>query len=215
MMNKIFHNLILDSVVCIYLDDILIFTKSKEEHDHITHMVLECLWQHKLYLCFDKCKFAKTCIEYLGVIISQNHVKMDLVQIAGMAEWPTPKSKKEVQLFVSFINFTDILLLISCSMLIHYLTSPRRMSCLSGVLPKISLFKELKHMVMSTPVLVMLHSKQPYCVEADGSGVTTGAVLLQLNCEDEKWHLVAFQSKSLSVVERNYEIHDIEMLAII
>jgi hypothetical protein len=104
MMNKIFHDLILDSIVCIYLNDILISTNSKEEHDHITHMVLECLWQHKLYLCFDKCEFAKTCIEYLGIIILQNHVEMDPVKIAGVLEWPTPKNKKEVQSFVGFIN---------------------------------------------------------------------------------------------------------------
>jgi hypothetical protein len=61
----------------------------------------------------------------------------------------------------------------------------------------------------------MLDSEQPYCVEADGSGVATGAVLSQLSHEDEKWHPVAFQSKSLSAVERNYEIHDTEMLAIV
>jgi hypothetical protein len=68
-------------------------------------MVLECLWQHKLYLHFDKCKFLKTHIEYLSIIILQNHVEMDLVKIAGMAEWPTPRSKKEVQSFIGFINF--------------------------------------------------------------------------------------------------------------
>jgi hypothetical protein len=70
-------------------------------------------------------------------------------------------------------------------------------------------------MVMSALVLVMPDSEQPYHVEADGSGVTTGAVLSQLNHEDEKWHLVTFQSKSLSTVERNYEIHNMEMLAIV
>jgi hypothetical protein len=61
----------------------------------------------------------------------------------------------------------------------------------------------------------MPDSEQPYRVEADGSGVATGAVLSQLNREDEKWHPVAFQSKCLSMVERNYEIHDMEMLAIV
>jgi hypothetical protein len=61
----------------------------------------------------------------------------------------------------------------------------------------------------------MPDSEQLYSVEADGSGVATGAILLQLNHEDEKWHPVAFQSKSLSTVERNYEIHNMEMLAII
>jgi hypothetical protein len=55
MMNEIFHDLILDNVICIYLDDILIFTKSKEEHDRITCMVLEHLRQHKPYLHFNKC----------------------------------------------------------------------------------------------------------------------------------------------------------------
>jgi hypothetical protein len=76
-------------------------------------------------------------------------------------------------------------------------------------------FKELKCTVMSVPVLVMPDSEQPYRVEAEGSGVTTGPVLSQLSCEDKKWHPVTFQSKSLSAVERNYEIHNTEMLAII
>ena len=56
---------------------------------------------------------------------------------------------------------------------------------------------------------------QPYRVQADGSGIATGAVLEQLSREDNKWHPIAFLSKSLSPVERNYEIHDTEMLAII
>jgi hypothetical protein len=70
-------------------------------------------------------------------------------------------------------------------------------------------------MVTSTLILIMPDSEQPYCVEADGSGVATGAVLSQLNCEDKKWYPVAFQSKSLSAVERNYMIHNTEMLTII
>src|SRR5215510_8677506 len=70
-------------------------------------------------------------------------------------------------------------------------------------------------MVTSTPVLVMPDSEQQYRVEADGSGVVMGAILSQLNCKDGKWHPVAFQSKSLSAVERNYEIHNTEMLAIV
>ena len=57
--------------------------------------------------------------------------------------------------------------------------------------------------------------EHPYCIEADSSGVATGAILSQLSPEDDKWHLVAFSSKSLSAVECNYKIHDMEMLTIV
>jgi len=76
-----------------------------EEHRKITRRVLELLEKHKLYLRPNKCKFEKTTINYLRVIISHNSVTMDLVKIAGFTEWPTPTNKKEVQSFLRFTNF--------------------------------------------------------------------------------------------------------------
>jgi len=66
---------------------------------------MDWLRENKLYLCNEKCKFEKECIEYLAVIISHNKVKMDPVKVAGVGKWPMLTCKKEVQLFVSFINF--------------------------------------------------------------------------------------------------------------
>jgi hypothetical protein len=173
------------------------------------------LREHKLYLRYDKCEFAKSRIEYLGVIISQNHVEMDPVKIAGVAEWPTPTSKKEVQSFVGFVNFYRRFI---ADFSLHarplFDLTKKDVPFVWGTREDFA-FVELKRMVTSAPVLVMPDSEQPYRVEADGSGVATGAVLSQLSREDEKWHPVAFQSKSLSAVERNYEIHDTEMLAIV
>jgi hypothetical protein len=103
MMNKIFQDLITEGVVSMYLDNILIFTNSLEEHGWITCLVLDCMHEHKLYLRPEKCEFEKTRIEYLGIIISHNKVEMD--QIAGVADWSTPSNKKEVQSFVGFVNF--------------------------------------------------------------------------------------------------------------
>jgi hypothetical protein len=105
MMNIIFQDLISEGVVCVYLDDILIFTKTIEEHRWITHIVLEWLREHKLFLQVDKCKFKRTTIEYLGLIISEGRVEMDPVKVAGVAKWPVPKNKKEVQQFLGFTNF--------------------------------------------------------------------------------------------------------------
>src|SRR3979490_3556350 len=70
-------------------------------------------------------------------------------------------------------------------------------------------------LVSSAPIPALPDSDLPYRLKADASGVATGAVLSQQSCEDSKWHPVSFLSKALSPVERNYEIHDVEMLAII
>jgi hypothetical protein len=105
MMNEIFQDLITEGVVSVYLNDILIFTNSLEKQRRITCLVLDYMREHKLYLCPEKCEFEKTKIEYLGVIISHNKVEMDPVKITGVADWPMPSNKKEVQSFVSFVNF--------------------------------------------------------------------------------------------------------------
>jgi hypothetical protein len=89
--------------------------------------------EHKLYLQPEKCEFKKTQIEYLGVIILHNKVEMDLVKVAGVADWPTPTNKKEVQSFVGFINFYHQFIpgfshharaLFDLTMLVHCLISP-------------------------------------------------------------------------------------------
>ena len=73
----------------------------------------------------------------------------------------------------------------------------------------------LKGKVTSIPILALPDNSKPFCIEADSSDFATGAVLSQPNSDDNKWHPAAFLSKSLSPVERNYEIHDKEMLAIV
>jgi hypothetical protein len=105
MMNKIFQDLITEGIISMYLDDILIFTNSFEEHHQMTCLVLDCMHKYKLYLQPDNCEFEKVRIEYLGIIISHNKVEMDPVKIAGVVDWLIPSNKKEVQSFVGFVNF--------------------------------------------------------------------------------------------------------------
>ena len=105
MMNDIFRQLIAEGVVVVYLDDILIFTETLEQHREVTKRVLKLLEENKLFLKPDKCEFEQTKVEYLGVIISYNSVKMDPVKVMGVVEWPVLNNKKEVQSFLGFINF--------------------------------------------------------------------------------------------------------------
>jgi len=68
--------------VVVYLDDILIFTKTEEEHTQAVRQVLQVLKENKLFFCPEKCKFYKQRIEYLGLVILENKVSMDLVKVA-------------------------------------------------------------------------------------------------------------------------------------
>jgi len=84
MMNDIFWNLIAEGIVVVYLDDILIFTKMEEEHTQAVRQVLQVLKENKLFLRPEKCEFYKQQIEYLGLVISENEVFMDLVKVTGV-----------------------------------------------------------------------------------------------------------------------------------
>jgi len=105
MMNDIFRDLIVEGIMVVYLDDILIFTRTEEEHAKAIRQVLQVLQEHKLFLHLEKCEFCKERIEYLGLVISENEVSMDLVKVAGVREWPTLENKTDIQAFLGFVNF--------------------------------------------------------------------------------------------------------------
>jgi hypothetical protein len=215
MMNGIFQDLITEGVVSVYLNDILIFTNSLEEHRRITCLVLDHMHEHKLYLRPEKCEFEKTRMEYLGVIISHNKVEMDPVKIVGVVDWLMPSNKKEVQSFIGFINFYQ-------RFIPGFSHHPRTLFDLTMKdvrfiwgLPQEDSFMKLKELVTSAPVLVLPNNDLLFRLEADSSSIATSVVLSQQQVDNNAWHPVAFLSKALNPVEQNYEIHNTEMLALI
>jgi len=215
MINDIFRNLIAEGIVVVYLDNILIFTKTEEEHAQAVQWVLQVLKENKLFLRPEKCEFYKQWIEYLGLVISENKVSIDPVKVAGVREWPTPENKTDVQAFLGFMNFywrfiqdfsakARPLFDLTCSEKVWMWSRKEQVA-----------FEDLRTAVTTAPVLVSSQESDPFWIEADSSDFATGAVLSQQSTTDRKWHPVAFYSKSLSSVERNYEIHNKEMLAII
>ena len=105
MMNTLFKDLIDTGKVVIYMDDILIFTESIEEHRELVAKVLQRLADNDLYAKPEKCVFEAESVEFLGMIVSHNTVSMDAVKVVGVVNWPVPRSVKEVQSFLGFGNF--------------------------------------------------------------------------------------------------------------
>jgi hypothetical protein len=140
---------------------------------------------------------------------------MDPVKIAGVADWPTPSNKKEVQSFVGFVNLYQRFIPGFSHHARAFFDLTMKDVRFIWCLPQEDSFMKLKEFINLAPVLVLPNDNLPFRLEADGSGITTGAVLSQQNVDDNVWHPVAFLSKVLNPVEQNYEIHDTEMLAII
>ena len=215
MMDRIFEDLISEGVVVVYLDDILIFTKTLDEHQKVVCHIMELLQKHGLSLKLEKCEFEKTSIEYLRVVVSQDSVKMDPAKVAGVYKWPTLSNKKEVQSFLGFTNFYWRFIEGFSHIAQPLFDLTKGDSMFKWLSEEQLAFDTLKDKITSTLILALPDNSRPYQVEADSFNFTTGAVLSQQDLEDKKWHPIAFLSKSLSLVERNYEIHNKEMLAIV
>ena len=175
---------------------------------------MEVLQKYGLSLKLEKCEFERTSVEYLGVVVSHNSVKMDPAKVAGVLEWPTPSNKKEVQSFLGFINFYRRFIEGFLHIARPLFDLTKADSAFKWSSEK-SAFDILRDRITSALILALSDNSRPYRIEADSSDFATRAILSQENPDDGKWHPVAFLSKSLSPVERNYEIPNKEMLAIV
>jgi RNase H-like domain found in reverse transcriptase len=140
-------------------------------------------------------------IEYLGLIILEGELHMDPVKVAGVTEWPTPTTKKEVQSFLGFVNFYRHFIESfshHAKPLFKLTKKDRKWSWGEG---EHQAFDEIKDQVTSSPILCFADDSKPFCIKADSSNFATGTILLQQSDDDLKWHLIAFYSKSLSAVE--------------
>ena len=96
IMDILFHGLIMSGKIVIYMNDILIFTQTMDEHRSIVRQVLQILVNNKLSLHPKKCKFYQTKVEYLRVVLSQDNVEANPTKIKEVAHWPEPQDKREV-----------------------------------------------------------------------------------------------------------------------
>ena len=162
MMNDIFKGLIDKGYVTIYMDNILIFTQTIECHLEVVSCVPDILWRHRLYLKAEKCPFECSRVKHLGLILSEGCVEMDLVKIAGVKEWPTPKNVTEVQSFVSFVNFYQQFIpnFSHVAKLLHQLTKKEEPCHWSKT--EEGAFCELKQLVTYALVLVLPDQKAQF-----------------------------------------------------
>ena len=211
LMNDIFHK-VLNKTVVVYLDDILVFSKTKEDHMRDLAEVLEILRANKLIAKRKKCFFFQTKLNFLGHVISSDGIFPNEDKIKAVRDWPTPTSTKEAQSFLGlttyYRRFIKNYAHISAS-IYDYAAGKCQWSEEQSVL-----FNELKDRLTSAPILILPDPNKTYVVHTDASDRCVGAVLQQQDEKGKILGVVAYESKKLSGAQLNYPVREKECLAI-
>ncbi|CAK6981241.1 uncharacterized protein LOC108874699, partial [Scomber scombrus] len=205
----------LNRFVFVYLDDILIFSHSYAEHvDHVKQ-VLKRLLENKLYVKAEKCHFHATSISFLGHIVEKGQLKPDPEKIRAVEQWPAPATRKQLQRFLGFANFYRRLIRDYSRLAAPFsqLTSVKKTFEWSAEAQ--TSFEQLKTKFTAAPVLIHPDPVLQFIVEVDASDCGVGAVLSQRSPADHKLHPCAFFSRRLSPAERNYDVGNRELLAVV
>jgi hypothetical protein len=204
----------LDRFATAYLDDILIYSDTLEEHREHVRLVLEQLQKHGLHLKPEKCEFFRTEVKYLGLIIGREGIKMDPEKVRAVREWETPGKLFDVRSFLGFANFYRRFIY-GYSDIVRPLTELTRKGRKWSWDPEHdAAFEHLKDAFASAPILQRFDFDKDIVVETDASDYVSAGVLSQVG-DDGLLHPVAFFSKKHSPAECNYEIYDKELMAII
>jgi len=212
MMTSIFRKLLHEGVLANYMDDFVIPATTEKELEERTIRFLEIADKHNLCFKRTKCEFNATEIPILGVRVGRGEVKMENEKIKAIQDWETPKKVKDVESFLGFVNF--------------YRRFIRNFSDIAVPLNRLkgkqdwkweeeeqNAFETLKARITEEPVLALPQREGQFRVEVDASGYAIGGVLSQEQAG--KWRPIAFLSRTMIPAERNYEIYDKELLAIV
>jgi len=179
MMNHVFSDMI-DLGLLIYMDNILIYTKTEEEHNKLVHQTLERLQKNKLAVSPEKCIWKVPEVEFLGYIIGTNRIKMSTKRVQAILGWKTPGLLTEVQSFLGFANFYRWFIqnYSRVARPLTELTKGERKDFKWNKNAK-GAFKELKERFTIMPILTHFDSEKPVMIETDASNFELGAVLSQ------------------------------------
>ena len=206
----------------VYLDDIIIFSNTKEEHLNRLEAVFQKLCAAGLKLKPSKCFFFREDIEYLGHVVSGKGISTNPKKIEAVSKWPTPKTVYDVRSFLGFVgyyrrfikNFSRITKPIR-----EVITGLENLSKRTAKKTYIewtdaahAAFEHLKTMCVSTPILAYPDYQLPFTLHTDSSTDGLGAVLYQK--QDGKLRVIAYASRSVSKAESNYPAHKLEFLAL-
>jgi hypothetical protein len=208
LMNSVFMPE-LDKFVVVFIDDILIYSKSKEEHATHLRIVLTRLREHKLYAKFSKCEFWLDQVPFLGHILSAEGVAVDPSKVKDILEWKPPTTVHLVRSFLGMAGYYRRFIP-DFSKISKPITELLKNNVKFNWTPECSeAFEKLKKLLTTAPVLAQPDIEKSFDVYCDASGTGIGCVLMQ------EGHVIAYASWQLKRHEEHYPTHDLELAAVV
>ena len=228
LMERCMGELNLDQCL-IYLDDVIIFSTTFEEHLQRLEAVFTRLQDHNLKLKAKKCDFLKSEVTYLGHVVSEEGIKTDPEKTEAIKNWPVPKSVKDVRSFLGFAGYyrrfikgfaniarplNDLLVGISTNGKIKMKkpTEKKKKPAFIWTERQQHAFEEIRQKLSEPPILAYADYSLPFQLHTDASTTGLGAVLYQNQNGIDR--VVSYASRSLKDSEKNYPAHKLEFLAL-
>ena len=199
----------LDKFVIVFIDDILIYSKTEEEHREHLRTILELLKAEQLYAKFSKCEFWIREVQFLGHIVNEKGIHVDPSKIESIKNWVAPKTPSEVRQFLGLAGYYRRFIE-GFSKISQPLTSlTRKETKYNWGEAQESAFQLLKQKLCSAPILSLPEGIEDFVVYCDASKQGLGCVLMQ------REKVIAYASRQLKEHEKNYTTHDLELGAVI
>ncbi|GJZ48311.1 putative reverse transcriptase domain-containing protein [Tanacetum coccineum] len=195
----------LDKFVIVFIDDILIYSKNKKEHEEHLKAILELLKKEELYAKFSKCEFWLPKVQFLGHVIDSQSIHVDPAKIESIKYWASPKTSMEIRQFLSLAGYYQ-------RFIKGFLKIAKPMTKLTQKKVKFvwgdkqeAAFQQLKQKLCSAPILALPEGSEDFIAYCDDSIKGLGSVLMQ------REKVIAYVSRQLKIHEKNYTTHDLEL----
>ena len=208
LMNRVFQPY-LDRFVIVFIDDILVYSGSSEEHAEHLRIVLQTLRERKLYAKLSKCQFWLDRVAFLGHVISVEGVSVDPKKIEAVVNWKPPKNMSEVRSFLGLAGYYRKFVEVFSKIAAPLTKLTRKDVKYDWVDACQQSFEELKGRLTSAPVLALPNERDGFVVYSDASRQGLGCVLMQND------RVIAYASRQLKKHEENYPTHDLELAAVV
>ncbi|WVZ52838.1 hypothetical protein U9M48_003857 [Paspalum notatum var. saurae] len=208
LVNSVFMDY-LDKFVVVFIDDILIYSKTEAEHEEHLRLVLQRLREHKLYAKFSKCEFWIDEVRFLGHVVSKGGIAVDPSKVSTVTNWKVPEIPKEVRGFLGLAGYYRRFIK-KISRIAKPMTSLLEKDAeFRWTNAQQAAFDELKKRLTTAPVLTLPDQQKKFIVYCDASRDGLGCVLMQ------EGKVIAYASRQLRKHEVNYPTHDLELTAVV
>ncbi|GJS37953.1 putative reverse transcriptase domain-containing protein [Tanacetum coccineum] len=199
----------LDKFVIVFIDDILIYSRNKQEHEEHLKLILELLKKEELYAKFSKCEFWIPKVQFLGHVIDSQGIHVDPAKIESIKDWASPKSPTEIRQFLGLAGYYRRFIE-GFSKIAKPMTklTQKKVKFVWGDKQEAA-FQLLKKKLCSAPILALPEGSEDFIVYCDASIKGLGVVLMQ------REKVIAYASRQLKIHEKNYTTHDLELGAVV